>query len=223
MGYVKWLGHAAFEIFLDGRTILIDPWITGNPKAACKIEEIKRVDLILVTHDHGDHLGDAVKIARKTGAAFAGIYELANYMNNQGVRKAYGMNIGGSIKIKDIEVILVPAFHSAERGREVGYVIRGKEATIYHAGDTGLFYDIKLYADLYPVDIALVPIGGLYTMDPLQAAEFITLIKPKVAIPMHYGTFPPIDKDPKDFQKAVEDKGIGTKVVILKPGEKYEF
>ncbi|RLE83226.1 MAG: metal-dependent hydrolase [Thermoprotei archaeon] len=223
MGYVKWLGHAAFEIFLDGRTILIDPWITGNPKAACKIEEIKRADLILVTHDHGDHLGDAVKIARKTGAAFAGIYELANYMNNQGVRKAYGMNIGGSIKIKDIEVILVPAFHSAERGREVGYVIRGKEATIYHAGDTGLFYDIKLYADLYPVDIALVPIGGLYTMDPLQAAEFITLIKPKVAIPMHYGTFPPIDKDPKDFQKAVEDKGIGTKVVILKPGEKYEF
>ncbi|RLE94768.1 MAG: metal-dependent hydrolase [Thermoprotei archaeon] len=223
MGYVKWLGHAAFEILLDNKIILIDPWLSTNPKAACKPEDIKSVNIILVTHDHGDHLGDAVEIAKRTGACFAGIYELVNFMREKGVEKTIGMNIGGEAEVEGIKIILVPAYHSAERGREVGYIVRGKEASVYHAGDTGLFYDIKLYAELYPIDIALVPIGGLFTMDPYQAAKFISLFKPKVAIPMHYGTFPPIDKNPEDFAKAVKELGVETKVVILKPGEKYEF
>ena len=223
MGYVKWLGHAAFEILLDGKIIIVDPWLSTNPKAPCKPEDIKKADIVLVTHDHGDHLGDAVEIAKRTGACFAGVFELANFMKEKGVEKSIGMNIGGDTLINGIKIILVPAFHSAERGREVGYIIKGKEASIYHAGDTGLFYDIKLYAELYSIDIALVPIGGLFTMDPYQAAKFVSLIKPKVAIPMHYGTFPPINRSPNDFAKAVKELGLETRVIILKPGEKYEF
>ncbi len=223
MGYVKYLGHAAFEVELDSKIIYFDPWISGNPKAPIKVSDIKRADLVLVTHDHGDHLGDAAEICRRTGATFVGVYELALKMESEGVRNTVGMNIGGPAEVKGLKIIAVPATHSSTVGTPVGFIVIGKEGTVYHAGDTGLCSTVALYAELYPIDIALVPIGGHFTMDPKQAATFVKIIKPKVVIPMHYGTFPVIDKDPNEFKKLVEEYAPGVKVVVLKPGEEYRF
>ncbi|MET1101212.1 MAG: metal-dependent hydrolase [Pyrodictiaceae archaeon] len=234
MGYVKWLGHAAFEVSLDGYTVLIDPWLT-NPLSPVKdINEYRgKIDLIIVTHDHGDHLGEAVKLLEiNPNAKFASVYETANRVAEEltraGVKtdeRIIGGNIGGPMRIPGIklEVILVPAHHSSEKGTPVGVVIVGKEATIYHAGDTGLVAEMQFVGELYKPDIALLPIGGHFTMDAIQATKAVELIRPKVAIPMHYNTFPPIKADPEEFKRLVEEKKLGTRVVILKPGEKYEF
>lgn len=225
MGYVKWLGHAAFEIELDGKLIYVDPWLTGNPKAAIRIDDVTRADLVLVTHDHADHLGDAVTILRKTGAKFVGVYELGLYITEQGIpeERVLTANIGGVVEVEGLKIILTPAHHSATRGSPCGYIIVGREATIYHAGDTGLLHDIKLYADLYPITIALLPIGSVYTMDPLEAAYLTGLIKPRVVIPMHYGTFPAIEQDPEKFRELVRKYSPETQVIVLRPGEVYRF
>ncbi len=224
MGYVKWLGHSAFEIVLDNKKILVDPWLT-NPLSPVKPEDYKDVDFIVVTHDHGDHLGDALTILKRTNAKFIGIYELAQYMIENGIseERSIGGNIGGPIKIDGIEFILTQATHSSNRGAPTGVVIKGKEATIYHAGDTGLFYDMALIGELYKPDIALLPIGGHFTMGPYEAAKAVELIKPKVVIPMHYKTFPVIGGSPEEFLNYVKEKKLDVKVVVLKPGEKYEF
>ena len=228
MGYVRWLGHAAFEIQLDGKLILVDPWLT-NPKSPVKPDEYRgKVDLIVVTHDHGDHLGDAVELLRlNPNAKLVAVYELANFVAEKLGRseQTVGANVGGPVKLEgfDVKVILVPAVHSCERGTPTGVVLAGKEATIYHAGDTGLTADMQWVGELYKPDIALLPIGGHFTMDTVQAAKAVEWLKPKVAIPMHYDTFPVIAADPNEFKRLVEEKGLGTKVVILKPGEKYEF
>ncbi len=224
MGYVKWLGHSAFEILLDTKKILVDPWLT-NPLSPVKPEDYKDVDFIVVTHDHGDHLGDALTILKKTNAKFVGIYELAQYMIENGIsgERSIGGNIGGPIKVGEIEFILTPATHSSSRGAPTGVVIKGKEAVIYHAGDTGLFYDMALIGELYKPDIALLPIGGHFTMGPYEAAKAVELLKPRVVIPMHYKTFPIIGGSSEEFINYVKEKKLDVRVVVLKPGEKYEF
>ena len=229
MGYVRWLGHAAFEVNLDGKLILIDPWLS-NPMSPVKVDEYRgKVDLIVVTHDHGDHLGEAVELLKANPQAkFAAVYEIANYVASQlggETERVVGGNIGGPLRIEgfDIKVLFVPAVHSSERGTPTGVILVGKEATIYHAGDTGLTADMQWIGELYHPDIALLPIGGHFTMDAVQAAKAVEYIKPRVAIPMHYNTFPVIKADPNEFKELVEKKGLPTKVVILKPGERYEF
>lgn len=219
MGYVKWLGHAAFEIELDGKIVYIDPWIT-NPRSPIKLEDIKSADYVVVTHDHGDHLGEAFEITRKTGAFIVGIYELSLMAKENGIDRVICGNIGGPMRTKDLEFILTPAFHSGEKLQPTGIVIRGEESTIYHAGDTGLFSDMRLIGELYKPNIALLPIGGYFTMGPREAAKAVEFLKPDVVIPMHYGTFPIISGDPNEFSKLA---GEYSKVVILKPGEKYEI
>ncbi|RLE82773.1 MAG: metal-dependent hydrolase [Thermoprotei archaeon] len=221
--YVKWLGHAAFELMLDGKRILIDPWIRGNPKAAVKLEDIEDVDIILVTHDHGDHLGDSIEIAEKFDAKLISVYEIAVYASNQGVRNAIGMNVGGDIEVDGLKIVMTPSLHSSERGCPVGFIIVGSKNTVYHAGDTGFFSDIKYYAEVYPIDVALVPIGGVYTMNPVMAARFVALFKPRIAVPMHYGTFDVIEKDPKEFKDQVERKEPTIRVIILGIGDKLEL
>ena len=220
---VRWLGHAGFEIEISEKRILIDPWLTGNPVAKNKPGEFKEVDVILVTHDHGDHLGDAIEIAKNTGAVFVGIYELSQYALSQGVKDTVGMNIGGSTIVKDLKVIMVPAFHSCERGAPVGFVIQHGDESVYHAGDTSLFADMKLIGELYKPKLALLPIGSHFTMGPLEAAKAVELLKPKYAIPMHYNTFDVIKADPNEFAKYVKDRGLETQIVILKPGDVFEF
>ena len=223
MDYIKWLGHAAFEVFLDNKKLVIDPWLRENPTACCKPEEIKDVNFVLVTHDHGDHLGDGIDIAKSNDATFISIYELVNYASKSGVKSTIGMNIGGSIEVDGLKIVMTPALHSSLRGSPTGFIVIGKRNAIYHAGDTGLFSDIKYYHELYPFNIALVPIGGVYTMDAIQAAKFLSFTNPEYAIPMHYNTFPAIKVDPKEFEKYTKKFSPKTKVVILKPGKSLKL
>ncbi len=219
MGYLKWLGHAAFELKLDEKLIYIDPWIT-NPKSPVKLDDISRADYIFVTHEHGDHLGESIEIAKKTGGTLVSIYEIASKAQEQSVKNVIGANMGGPIRLNGLVAYLVPAFHT---GLPTGVIIQGKEATIYHAGDTAVFGDMALIRELYSPDIALLPIGGHFTMGVKEAAKAIELLKPNVVIPMHYNTFPVISADPNELLEIINRKGLTTKLVILNPGEKYEF
>ncbi len=223
MGYLRYLGHSAFELEVSGKKILIDPWIE-NPQSPAKVDEFQNVDYILVTHDHGDHLGNAFDIAKKTGATIVAIFEIAQYANEQGVEKAIGTNIGGPVKLdNDLTVVFTPAFHSSGRGAPTGVVVMGKEGSIYHAGDTGVFKDMELIGELYSPKVALLPIGGHFVMGPREAAKAVELLKPEIAIPMHYGTFPVLWGTPEEFKKHVEAKGLPTKIVVLNPGDKMDL
>ena len=220
------LGHAAF--LLEGKDrILVDPFLTGNPLASTSADKVD-CDIICVTHGHSDHLGDAVDIARRTGAVIASIVELSDWLEKTGV-KSVGFNMGGTAVIKNTKVTMVPAFHSSSIGAPglefsaamaVGMVIDSGKV-VYHAGDTCVFGDMKLIRELYKPDVALLPIGGFFTMDPKQAAMATALISPKIAIPMHYGTWPLIEQDPKEFERLAK-KSSKAKIVILKPGESLE-
>ncbi|NJE85125.1 metal-dependent hydrolase [Thermococcus sp. CX2] len=221
---VRFLGHAAFEI-VGSKRILIDPFLTGNPAAAVKPEELE-ADLVLVTHAHGDHIGDAVLIAQRTGAKIVAMYDIATYLmeNNKGIT-TIGMNYGPT-EIDGVKIVQVPAWHSSSDGKysignACGYIIELDGVKIYHAGDTFVFRDMELLAELYgPIDLALLPIGGHFTMGPREAAKAVEFLKPKKVVPMHYNTWPPIAKDPEEFKRLVGDKA---EVVILKPGESLEL
>jgi Predicted Zn-dependent hydrolases of the beta-lactamase fold len=217
--YIKWLGHAAFEISLSGKKLLIDPWIS-NPLSPITLNDITHVDYILVTHDHFDHLGETVDIAKKTNATVIGVFELMNYLGEQGVKNTIGMNVGGSVKLtSEIEIYVTPALHSSSKGVPVGFIIKAPEATIYHAGDTGLFSEMDLLGKLFKIDVAMLPIGSLFTMDPRQAAYALTLLRPRAVIPMHYNTFPDIKQDPSQFKELAESMLPDVRVYVLKPGE----
>lgn len=221
MGYLKWLGHAAFEAEIDGLKLYFDPWIT-NPFSPISLKDVSKADYIFVTHDHGDHLGEAVEIAKKTGAKIVGIFDLCEAIKDEGI-ECIDLNIGSLVDIEGIKVALTLAFHSSKHGHPVGFVVKGKEVSVYHAGDTGLFIDMQLIGELYRPEIALLPIGGWYTMGPYEAAYAVKLIKPRIAIPMHYSTFPAIKGRPEEFKKHVEELYPSTKIIVLKPGEKIEF
>ena len=201
--------------------------MTGNPKAATTADRVD-CDIICVTHGHGDHLGDTVAIAKRTGATVASILEISNFLAKSGA-KTVGFNIGGTAKVLETSITLVPAIHSSSiefAGSEqmvanpVGMII-DTEKPVYHAGDTSLFSDMKLIGDIYKPVVAMLPIGDFYTMGPEQAAVATKLIRPKFVMPMHYGTYPVIDQDPKTFEGLVK-KQSKAKVVILKPGESLE-
>jgi len=227
MGIIKYLGHSFFEITLTDlngavKTLVIDPWIE-NPLSPVKLKDYegRKLDYILVTHDHGDHIGEAIKLAKITGAAVIGIYEIAEYASQEGV-KSIGGNIGGSLKIPDLEIVLTPATHSSSRGVPVGFIVKGRDMCFYHAGDTGLFSEMEIIGELYAPEIAMLPIGGHFTMGIREAVKAVELIKPKIAIPMHYNTFPVIQADPLVFKKLVEER-TKTRVVVLKPGEIFTY
>ena len=225
MAYLKYYGHSAFELYVDGKKILIDPYLS-NPLSPVKASEIRNVDLVVLTHGHGDHLGDAEVILRNNPKAkVVAIFELANHVGERigDPSRAIGGNIGGPMLVDGLKIALVPATHSSPIGAPTGVVIISSEGTVYHAGDTGVTMDMALVGEIYKPDIALLPIGGHFTMDPVEAAKAVELIKPKVAIPMHYKTFPVLYGTPEEFEKLVKDKSPDTKVVVLKPGEKYEF
>ncbi len=222
MGKIRWLGHSAFKIELANKILLIDPWLTGNPLAAVTASDIKKADIVCVTHDHGDHLGDSVEICKRTGATFVAIYELSVYAEEQGVKNVVGINIGGTVEVKGIRITLVQAFHSSTRGAPTGFVIKAEEKTLYHAGDTGLFGDMNLIGEIHRPDVALIPIGDYYTMGPREAAEAVKLIKPAVVVPMHYLTFPVLESSAENFIKLVKEKAPKVKIVALKPGDTYQ-
>ncbi|MEM3010448.1 MAG: metal-dependent hydrolase [Candidatus Bathyarchaeia archaeon] len=219
---IRWLGHAACEIEMNGKIVLIDPWLDGNPKAAVKASDIKKADIVCVTHDHMDHLGDAFQICKRTGATFVGTYELGTHARENGVKEVVGINVGGTTDVKGIKVSMVQAIHTSGKGVAVGFIIKGEEKTIYHAGDTAVFGDMKLIGEIYHPDIAMLPIGGYYTMGAEEAAEAVKLIQPKIVIPIHYGTFPVLASTAEEFIKNVKEKAPKVKVVALNPGEAYQ-
>ncbi len=210
---VKWLGHAAWIINFKDTTVIIDPFLTNNPKAAMKAQDVK-VDMVFVTHNHFDHLGDAFDIAKRNNAKLVGKFELSLDAQKAGISEAnaIGMNIGSMTKLGSLEIAMVPAIHS---GNEGGFIIRGDGKTIYHAGDTALFSDMQLIKKLYKPDVAMLPIGGFFTMGPKEAAIATKYIGAKIVFPMHYNTFPPIVQDANKFAKMVK----GSKVVVLEPGQ----
>ena len=227
---VKWLGHASFQITsANGKNILIDPWFEGNPSCVTTLGDVGEVDYILVTHDHFDHMGQAVDIALSSKAIVVGMVETMGKLQNemgvppeQVVNGGFGMNIGGTSELDGIKVTMTQAFHSSETGSACGYVIaleNGK--TIYHAGDTGIFATMATIGEMYPLDLALLPVGSIFTMDPYQAAHSLTLLKPKAVVPMHYQTFPILEPDAGNFTKLAKEKAPGVEVVALNPGEEH--
>ena len=223
MARVTWFGHASFKIEAADKIVLIDPWLDGNPFSPVKASEIGRADIVYVTHDHGDHLGDAVDICKRTNATFVSTFELGNYASENGVKDVVGLNIGGCAEVKGVKLYMVQAFHTCSRGAPTGVIVEAEGKRVYHAGDTGLFGDMKLIGQIYKPDLALLPIGGYYTMGALEAAEAVKLLKPKAVIPMHYMTFPVLAQSADEFVKKVKKKAPRVKVVVLNPGESCQF
>ncbi|MCK4937200.1 MAG: metal-dependent hydrolase [Methanosarcinales archaeon] len=192
---VRYLGHSAFLI----EDILIDPYLSGNPKCMSAPEEIE-CSIICLTHDHHDHVGDAFEIGKRNNAVIVAINDFAKDVYFEGVRTE-GMNIGGKITIGDWDIKMVEALHSSNKGHPAGFILKHRKfnRTVYHAGDTGLFSDMRLIGD-EGIDIAMLPIGDRYTMGIEDAAKAVEFIKPGLVIPMHYGTFPAVEVNPEMFK-----------------------
>jgi L-ascorbate metabolism protein UlaG (beta-lactamase superfamily) len=222
------LGQAAVYLEFGNTRIAIDPFLTGNPKAGAKADDLEP-DFIVVTHGHSDHVGDTLPIAKRTGATVISTYELALWLEKQGA-KVSAQNHGGWCKYPFGAVKFTPAFHSSSvmgedgnpiyLGQPAGVIIQAGGKVVFHAGDTALFSDLKLIGDDVPIDLAFLPIGEHFVMGPKDAAKAVEFLHPKAVVPIHYGTFPPLVGDPKEFARLAEGKGA--KIHILEPGESVE-
>ena len=224
---ITWFGHATFLLTTPGgKRLVFDPWLTGNPKTPSGAR-IDKADVICVTHGHSDHTGDVVAIARATGAPVVAVFELANYFQGKGLKDVIGMGVGGTVDVKGLKISMVNAVHTSsieEDGKVLyvgtasGFVVRLEDGrAIYFAGDTALFGDMRLIRDMYAPEIAFLPIGDHYTMNPASAAKACELLGVRQVVPMHYGTFPALTGTPEELKKLVEPMGID--VLVLKPGE----
>ncbi len=222
-------GHATFKIVSEkGKKILIDPWLS-NPSAP-KDVDLGPYDFILITHAHGDHLGDVLKLARSSVTEVICIHEIQQFLLKNGVPRVTGMNIGGSYVAGSIKFTMVPALHSSSfpdgsyGGEPCGFVITLENGlAIYHAGDTGVFSDMRLIKELYAPKVVLLPIGDHYVMGPKEAALACKFLEPEVVIPMHYGTFPVLTGSPQALEEELKRLGVSCKVVALKPGERFTY
>lgn len=225
---VSFHGHSVVKIVTEsGQTILIDPFINGNSQTDLKVAD-ESPDIILLTHGHNDHVGDTVELAKKNNALVVAPNELADYLSWQGVR-VHNMHIGGAFTFDFGKVKYTQAFHGSSyvtedqqiiyTGMPGGILFSAEGKTIYHAGDTALFSDMKLIGERHPIDLAFVPIGDNFTMGPEDAAEAVRFLNPKTVVPIHYNTFPVIEQDPKAFEKQVSN----AEVRILQAGESIEL
>jgi L-ascorbate metabolism protein UlaG (beta-lactamase superfamily) len=223
---ITWLGHSAFRVRTPGgKEILFDPWYTGNP-AFPEAARPKAADLILISHGHSDHITDASAMAKATGATVVGIWEVTSWLGSKGIKNLEPMNKGGTIASKGLRITMTDARHSSSfdesgivyLGEAAGFVVKlENDQTIYFAGDTSLFGDMKLIGELYKPDIAFLPIGDRFTMGPDTAATAARWLGVKQVVPMHYGTFPLLTGTPDQLEKHLATTGI--EVLVLKPGE----
>ena len=219
---VTWYGHACFQFQVDGSRLLVDPFLTGNPQAPISPDDVA-VDVILVSHGHGDHVGDAVAIAKRTGALVIANFEIQNWLAAQGVENTHPMHIGGGRDFNWGRVKLTMAQHGSMLpdgsygGNPCGFLFYLEDKKIYHACDTGLFYDMKLIGE-EGIDLAILPIGDNFTMGPADALRAIELIQPKQVVPIHYNTFEVIEQDPHAWAGQVKAQSSAT-VKVMTPGE----
>ena len=227
-GSVKWLSHACFMITsAKGKIIYIDPFFVDNPLRPMSLDEVKVANIVLVTHDHPDHVGDAVDIAENTGATVVAQPEtVGRMMSDLGLsiervaNFGTGINIGATVLIDGITITMTQACHSSQTASNSGFIVKLDDGyTIYHAGDTGIFATMKILGELYPLDLALLPIGGAFTMDSVQAARALTLLNPKKAIPMHYKTWPLLEQSADTFVELAKKEAPGVEIVVLEPGQ----
>ncbi len=230
LGGIKltWLGHATLHLETPkGTSILVDPWMEGNPSTPRDFKLPEKVDLLLLTHGHDDHFHDAVKLAQQTQAKVVGMYELVSWMQGKGVKNIAPMNYGGNLETDGVTISMVEARHSSSlmdggqtvyAGNPCGYVLTIPGApTIYIAGDTAIFSDMKLYSELYAPEIAVLPIGDNFTMGPKHAALAAKYLGAKTVVPIHYGTFPALTGTSEELKRQLEGSGI--QVVAPRPGD----
>jgi L-ascorbate metabolism protein UlaG (beta-lactamase superfamily) len=220
---VRFLGHSCFSLSDGNTTVVIDPFLTGNPKAAVRADEIDPT-AILLTHGHADHIGDTVAIAMRTGATVTAIVELAGEISGDGV-EVRDPNLGGTVKFDWGWVKLVPAWHTSTTPKgtintPAGLLVNFRDTIVYHLGDTCVFSDLQLVGKRHPIDIALMCIGGHYTMDRFDAVDAAALVGARTVIPCHYNTFPPIETDAQAFKSDVES-ATSASVVVLDPGDAH--
>lgn len=228
-----YLGHATVRCDLPGgEVILIDPWVQGNPSCPSELQAFERLDAILITHAHFDHIGDAVEMAKRyEPEVVVANFEICGWLESKGVKGCSAMNLGGSQEVLGCRVSMVRADHSCgiSDGDQIlyggiasGFVVRLPGGyTFYHAGDTALFTDMQLIAELYRPELAFLPIGDLFTMDPQQAARACRLLGVRQVIPVHWGTFPPLTGTPDELAQELDDLGINCTMVALEPGQSY--
>ena len=230
---LTWLGHSTFRIeTAEGKTFLIDPWITQNPLCPEKEKHQAKVDVLLCTHGHGDHIGDAVAICRELQPTVVGIFELASWLGSKGAKNISPMNKGGTQEVAGVKITMVNAVHSCGIQEDDGSFVYGGEACgfvlefsnglkLYHAGDTAVFSDMQIIHDLYAPDFALLPMGDHFTMGIREAEYACNLLKPKVVVPMHYGTFPMLKGNPHDLAPYARQHNID--LWEMKPGISREL
>lgn len=228
-GTVRWLGHAWTEFTTsDNRVILFDPWTKedGNPGSQTEIKDIEKADLVLVSHDHFDHVGSALKLSEQTGALVGGSPQTMRRLKAEGLPEERVVNFGsgympgGGADLEWVTIRATPAYHASDTGVAMGHIVIAADGTtIYHAGDTGLFSEMEIYAKLYPIDLAFLPIGGIFTMDAKQAGFALTMLTPKAVVPIHYKSFPIVARSAGPFVDLAGETIPTVKVFPLEVGE----
>ena len=227
---LTWLGHNSFKLVTRGaKTVLIDPWVEGNPATPKDQKTFDKLDVMTISHGHGDHMGDAVTLGKKLKPTVICNYEIHQYLTRKGVPNTSPMNKGGTLEVAGIKFTMVNATHSSGiedggqmiyGGEPCGYIITLEDGTrIYHAGDTAVMADMALIGEIYQPEIALLPIGDLYTMSPREAAYAARMLNPKYIVPAHYGTFPALTGTPEMLREELDKLKVTTEVVVLRPGE----
>lgn len=232
---ITWYGHATFLFETPGgKRIMVDPWLQGNPACPDDLKDVGQLDGLLITHGHFDHIVDAVDVAKSANPnSVVGIFELCNWLGKKGVENCNAMNKGGTTDVEGVKVTMLHADHSCGITDDDGSIIYGGESVgyllelengykIYHAGDTAIFGDLALYGEMFQPDLAVLPIGDHFTMDPRQAARAAEMLGVKLVIPSHYGTFPLLTGTPARLREELSKRGYECEVIELKPGESVD-
>lgn len=219
---LTWFGHSNFKIDGPERSLLIDPFFEGNPKSPTGPDAITDLDAVLITHDHADHVGQAVDICKRTGAQLVGVFDTVNELVSQGLpaEQGVGMNIGGTVEVAGVQAKMVQAVHSTRTGAATGYILTFDDGfCLYHAGDTALFMTMKLFKAFHDIDLAILPIGGHFTMDARAAAYACSLLGCSTVVPMHWGTFPVLEQNTDTFAGFLQEFSPETGLMVLEPGK----